>query len=103
MSFFEENQKKVDELIKVYEGDDDDFACLKETREYINQLAYNIGRAINPLNEFVVPFAVYALECYADELKKGDEEYVNTVVKELNKILGTAVVIIPGKRREADV
>ena len=100
MSFYEENQKKLDELIKVYEGNDDESACLKETREYINQLAYNIGRAINPLNEFVVPFAVYALERYANELKKGNEEYVNSVVKGLNESFKTAVVIIPGKRRE---
>lgn len=90
------NQKKINELVDAFVNDEESF--YKVTQEYINQISYNIGEAISPLNDLAVPFVVFALQSYADALRKGDEEHIDSIVKSLAKGSKSAVVSIPIKR-----
>ena len=93
----ENNKKLADELVELFvKGEKEKFH--EKTLEYINQLSYNIGMAVNPVNEIALPFIVFALKTYVDELKKGHEEYVDGVVKELEDGSKMAVITIPSAR-----
>jgi hypothetical protein len=95
----ENNKKLADELVELFvKGEKEKFE--EKTLEYINQLSYNIGMAVNPVNEIVLPFIIFALKTYVDGLKKGREEYVDGVVKELEDGSKTAVITIPSARGE---
>lgn len=91
------NQKKIDELVDVFVNKDKE-SFHKVAQEYINQISFNIGVAINPVNDLTLPFFVFALQEYIDTLKKGKEEYVETILKSLRADSETGVVIVPIRR-----
>ena len=88
------NQEKAHELVELFvDGNKDEFQ--KASQEYLNRISYNIGCAISPVNDLTLPFVVFALQEYIDALKKGNEEYVETILKSLRADSKTAVVTVP--------
>ena len=93
----ENNKKLADELVELFVNKDKE-SFHKVAQEYINQISFNIGVAINPVNDLTLPFVVFALQEYIDTLKKGKEEYIETILKSLRADLETGVVIVPIRR-----
>lgn len=91
------NQNKIEELIDVFVNKDEE-AFHKVAQEYINQISFNIGIAISPVNDLTLPFVVFALQEYIDTLKKGKEEFIDTIVRSLSEDSETAVVTVPTVR-----
>lgn len=91
------NQNKIEELIDVFVNKDEE-AFHKVAQEYINQISFNIGIAISPVNDLTLPFAVFALQEYIDALKKGKEEYIDKIVRSLSEDSETTEVTVPIKR-----
>lgn len=88
------NKKKVDELVELFcSRREEEFNA--KVQEYVTQLSYNICTAISPINDLVLPFVVFALQSYIDTLTKGNEEYVDNMVKSLIENSKSAVITIP--------
>jgi acyl-CoA hydrolase len=91
------NKNKIEELIDVFVNKDEE-SFHKVAQEYINQISFNIGEAISPLNDLAVPFVVFALQEYIDTLKKGKEEFIDTIVRSISEASETGVVTVPTVR-----
>ena len=88
------NKKKVDELVELFcSRREEEFNA--KVQEYVTQLSYSICTAISPINDLVLPFVVFVLQSYIDTLTKGNEEYVDNMVKSLIENSKSAVITIP--------
>ena len=84
------NKKKVDELVELFcSRREEEFNA--KVQEYVTQLSYSICTAISPINDLVV----FVLQSYIDTLTKGNEEYVDNMVKSLIENSKSAVITIP--------